>query len=242
MGKIREILPPGSRVLSRPGGHPFSLLRRSNGQGFVVRGGVARRAEFHALKDAIQSLRQRLHLCVAEHAVDQVFIHAGVVAWRGRAIICPGSTFAGKSTLISTLVKSGATYYSDEYAVFDRSGKVHAFPLPIGQRLSGGRRRSVVIANPGSKPLGRYLFLFARYREGRRWRPSELTPAATVLKLLKNAPAMRRNPELVLAVIKKVTLSGNAYTGIRGESGEVLDWLVLNSYFYRREGGTLYKR
>jgi len=222
-------------MLSGREGHAFGLLRRSDGQGFVVRGGVTQRAEFDALGDAIDGLRRRLHLCVAEHAVDRVFIHAGVAAWRDRAVICPGSTFAGKSTLVSTLVRSGATYYSDEYAVFDRSGRVHAFPLPIGQRLSGGRRRTVVIANPGSKPLGRYLFLFARYREGRRWRPSELTPAETVLKLLKNAPAMRRNPELVLAVIKKVALSGRTYDGIRGESNEVLEWLVLHSHFHPTE-------
>jgi hypothetical protein len=230
--KIRGILPPGSRMLSRPAGHAFSLLRQSGRPGFVVRGGIARRAEFDAMGDAIEGLRQRLHLCVAEHAVDRVFIHAGVAAWGGRALICPGSTFAGKSSLISTLVKSGATYYSDEYAVFDLRGRVHPFPLPIGERLSGGRRRTVVIANPGSKPLDRYLFLFARYREGRKWHPSELTPAETVLKLLKNAPAMRRNPELVLGVIKKIALTGNAYTGIRGESHGVLDWLVLHSYFH----------
>lgn len=227
LDRILKILPPGSKMISRGGQHVFSLLRRPSGSGFVVRGGVLRRAEFQALGDAVDSLRQRLHLCVAEYSGDRVFVHAGVAVWRGRAVICPGTTFAGKSTLISALVKSGATYYSDEYAVFDRSGKVHPFPLPLARRLPGGKRRTIKIVNAGTKPVGQYLVLFARYRGGRRWHPAQLTPAETVLKLLKNAPAMRRNPDLVLEIIKKVALRGTAYAGVRGEAEEVIEWLVL---------------
>src|SRR5438309_3618046 len=37
---------------------------------------------------------------VAEFAVDRIFVHAGVVGWRGNAIVIPGRTFTGKSTLV----------------------------------------------------------------------------------------------------------------------------------------------
>ena len=45
-----------------------------------------------------------------------------IVTWgRGRAIVIPGRTFSGKSTLVAELVRAGATYYSDEYAVEDET-------------------------------------------------------------------------------------------------------------------------
>src|SRR5688500_445713 len=49
-----------------------------------------------------------LRITVAEHAVDRVFIHAGVVGCRGRAVVIPASSFRGKTTLVAELVKRGA--------------------------------------------------------------------------------------------------------------------------------------
>src|SRR5277367_3536052 len=42
-------------------------------------------------------------------------VHAGAVLWRGRALLLPGGTHAGKSSLVTELLRRGATYYSDEY-------------------------------------------------------------------------------------------------------------------------------
>ena len=39
-----------------------------------------------------------LELWVAEHAVDRVFVHAGVVAFEGRALLLPGRSLSGKTT------------------------------------------------------------------------------------------------------------------------------------------------
>ena len=36
------------------------------------------------------------------------------------------------------LVRAGATYYSDEYAVFDSRGRVHPFAQQLAQRLGDG--------------------------------------------------------------------------------------------------------
>jgi len=75
-----------------------------------------------------------LQLYVAEMAPRRLFVHAGVVGWRGQAIIIPGRTFTGKTTLVAALVKAGATYYSDEYAVLDVRGRVHPYARPLGIR------------------------------------------------------------------------------------------------------------
>lgn len=47
---------------------------------------------------------------VAETSPHYVFVHAGVVGWRGRAILVPGRSFTGKTTLVTALLRLGATY------------------------------------------------------------------------------------------------------------------------------------
>jgi hypothetical protein len=62
------------------------------------------------------------------------FLYAGVVAWQGHAIVFPGRSLSGKTTLVREMLRLGATYYSDEFAVVDNSGLVHSFPRPLGIR------------------------------------------------------------------------------------------------------------
>jgi uridine kinase len=39
-------------------------------------------------------------------------------------IAIPGRSFSGKTSLVTALVRAGAVYYSDEFAVIDRDGLV----------------------------------------------------------------------------------------------------------------------
>src|SRR6201989_340392 len=89
-----------------PGTHRFNLLSRDSGL-------LARTLN---PKDVFGVLESDLRLYVAERARRRVFVHAGAVGWRGRAILIPGRSFSGKTTLVAELVKAGAKYYSDEYA------------------------------------------------------------------------------------------------------------------------------
>ena len=79
----------------------------------------------NALDDALILLGGHMMIHVAEHAPEYVFLHAGVVAWEDRALLLPGQSHAGKSTLVAELVRAGATYYSDEFALLDSQGRVH---------------------------------------------------------------------------------------------------------------------
>ena len=56
----------------------------------------------------------------------------------GRAILLPGPTHAGKSTLVAELVRRGAPYFSDEYALIDADGRVHPYPRPLLLRDGSG--------------------------------------------------------------------------------------------------------
>ena len=44
---------------------------------------------------------------VGEESRDFVFLHAGVVGWKGKAIVLPGDSYKGKSTLVAELVRAG---------------------------------------------------------------------------------------------------------------------------------------
>jgi len=63
---------------------------------------IAGTPKLHQATDAFES---DLQLFVAETAPRRVFVHAGVVALRGRAILIPGRSFSGKTSLGGALVK-----------------------------------------------------------------------------------------------------------------------------------------
>ena len=64
-----------------------------------------------ALDELYVELESNLQLLTAYLAEGYLFVHAGAVGWQGRAIVIPGRSFVGKTTLVSTLVRAGATYY-----------------------------------------------------------------------------------------------------------------------------------
>jgi hypothetical protein len=95
----------------------------------------------------LETLEAHLDLIVAAEARRRLFVHAGVVGWRGRAILIPGPSGSGKTSLVAALIRAGATYYSDEYAVFDPRGRVHPYPRPLSIRGEPGEPRRPVPAS-----------------------------------------------------------------------------------------------
>src|SRR5262245_25217701 len=118
-------------------------------------------------------------------ASDLVFVHAGAVGWRGRAILIPAPSMAGKSRLVRALVDAGATYYSDEFAILDSRGRVVPFARPLTLRTDAGRLSKVVWPAAGraaaSKPLPIGCVVATRYEAGSHWRPREGGPAAALM-------------------------------------------------------------
>lgn len=182
----------------------------------------------------LDRLEADVQLYVAERARGRVFVHAGVVGWRGKAILLPGRTLAGKTTLVSELLRLGATYYSDEYAVLDAQGRVHPFPRLLSLRSPGGDRNERPARRPagdlgaetGRGPLPVGLVAFTRFKPGARWRPQPLSPGQGILSLLENAVPARRRPEACLATFREVAASASFLKGTRGEGGEMAEALL----------------
>jgi hypothetical protein len=179
--------------------------------------------EVDALIDAARALAAHAELFVAERAPDHLFVHAGVVAWEGRAIVMPGVSFAGKTTLVQAWLKAGATYYSDEFAVLDRAGNVHPFARPLAVRDgSTAQARRVPVAalgaETGTMPLPIGLVLVTTYRMGARWRPRRVTAALALLALMRHTVAARGNPAHSMPILKQAVCSSIAFAGPRGEA------------------------
>jgi hypothetical protein len=206
---------------SRPGLRRFSLLYANAGR-------VARSLDRQDVVDAFES---SVHLHVAEVAPRRLFVHSGVVGWQGRAILMPGRSHSGKSTLVAALVHAGAAYYSDEYAVLDERGRVHPYPKPLSLRNGpGGRAIRHPVEAPGggtaSRPLPVGLVVVSRYRAGAVWRPRRLSAGYGILALLANTVSARRQPAAALAVLPRVAVHAVMIKGARGEASELAPRLL----------------
>jgi hypothetical protein len=180
-------------------------------------------AEARRLTDAAWAMAAHAERFVAERAPDYLFVHAAVVGWEGRAIVMPGASFAGKTTLAQAWLEAGATYYSDEFAVLDRTGRVHPFarPLTVRDASAASTRRvpaAALGAETGTTPLPIGLVLATFYRAGARWRPRRLTAGPALLALMRHTVAARGKPEHSMPILKQAVSSGSAFAGVRGEA------------------------
>ncbi len=60
-----------------------------------------------------------LNWCIYNHAHHYLLLHAAVVERDGKAILLPGTTGAGKTTLCAALIGAGWRLFSDEIAALD---------------------------------------------------------------------------------------------------------------------------
>lgn len=170
-----------------------------------------------------KSFDNLLRISVAEYAKDLVFVHAGAVGVKGKGVILPAESFKGKSTLVMELVKAGAEYYSDDFAILDTNGLLHPYARPISMRAADGTSRpfdidpNVIGRGPsGAIPVG--LILLTEYRRGKRWRPTVLSAGAGVLATIPFSLQVQRDPGLCLRVLNKIAVSAIIATTPRGDA------------------------
>ncbi len=241
MDRIKGLLPPKARPARGPRvGRLYSLIVSGTKVGSHVRrlnvlyGNTVQLSRSKDTELVLEALERDLQLYVAEWARRRVFVHAGVVGWRGKAIVIPGRTMSGKTTLVKALVEAGATYYSDEYAVLDERGRVHPYLKPMSVWENGDRSPKEVFpealgGTSGVKPLPVGLVLATSYREGARWRPRELLPGRAVMALLDHTVSVRRKPERALTTLREVVADALVLKGVRGEAAETAERVLRRS-------------
>jgi len=157
-------------------------------------------------------LARDIDTAVARGCADMTFVHGGVVGWRGLAIVIPGREARAISHLVAELVRRGAIYYSDRFAVLDRQGRIHPYRVPL--EIDGIRQRDLrliqndVIAEP--LPLG--MVLACGGPPADVWRPSVRSGRRSALPLVDAMVGPRDDTRLanVVAVVEPtlVTLQG----------------------------------
>jgi len=135
--------------------------------------------------------------------------------------------------LVKEFLKQGATYYSDEFAVFDGRGHVYPFARPLAIREETTQRQTRVSAeelggSTGVKPLPVGFLLFTQYRDSTRWHPRAMSPGRAALKLLANALSARNQPEQALAFLEKAVRGAQILNGVRGEAKDVVRTILTD--------------
>jgi hypothetical protein len=116
-------------------GAPIEASVERRGDSFAVR--VAGRDDATApdLIGAVSALNHELLHAVMLRNLHLFYVHAGVVAFGARAIVLPGLSRAGKSTIVLALLQEGARLLSDELAVYDpATGALLPFPRAVKVR------------------------------------------------------------------------------------------------------------
>jgi len=237
---MKNRLPPAARLLN--GVSPFSLFTvktKKKWWGFAktqiysVYADQLLVARTENLADALNELESQFHFDVALRALPFLFVHAGVVGWKGGAIVLPGRSGSGKSTLVTELLAAGAEYYSDEYAVFDSEGRVYPYPKslslrePWASRYGTGKPTAVELgARVGELPVPVRLVAATRYEADAEWRPEALSGGQTMLRLLDNTITARSRTREAMAIFMRVADGSLGLQGARPSAERIVTGLL----------------
>lgn len=229
LASVQPMLPPGWVACEdRDIDARFSLF--PHGGGYEVTRDGAELAHGASLQVSLGVLDAQLRMTIATQAPTGAFIHAGAVSVHGRAIVLPGFSFAGKTTLVRALLEEGATYLSDEFAVLDEQGRVHPYAKPLSLRPPDAARndhattRETIAAALGADtaetPVAVGVIAALTYEPDTRWAPETRSGAQGALILLSHALRGREDSERVLPIVGAAAREALVLEGQRGEASE----------------------
>lgn len=207
----------------------FSILTEPDGRYRFERtdSPVSRRID---LAFALTLMEAQLRIHVGMETEGKLFVHAGAVEHNGSAIVIPGLSFSGKTTLVAALVEAEARYYSDDFAVIDEQGFVHAFPKPLSIRDDDQVQNDYSVerlgGTAGEDPVPIGAVVFTEYRSGAAWRPTLISHGRGVLGMLEHTLPARRRAGEALRVFNGAIRGAVLLEGERGEASEVVGPLL----------------
>jgi hypothetical protein len=212
-------------------------LTRWNGE-YHLTHGERRYGPYRTLHNALRGLSNAIHFVIGKRS-PLTFLHAGAVEIEGSAVVFPGRSRWGKSTLVSSLVEQGCGYLSDEYAVISPEGAV--FPLSKPIRLRGGAARgndALEVNHTGASAPGGFpcaAVILTRFQDGAAWDPRPLTSGEAALEILPTALQSREEPAQVLCAISALAANAVCYQSFRS-SGEPTSTTIRSLMGIRNPG------
>ena len=224
--QMLAVLPPGWRRAARGSVSARFEVRSPSAGPLELRRDGALLMAAPSVGAALELMERELRALVAQRSPNFVFVHAGVVAFGGGAIVIPGASFSGKSTLVAALVDAGATYYSDEFAVIDADARVRPFAKPLSLRPGGILQVDHTVEAPGIEPIRLDVVVLTTYRTGARWQPRELPPGEGAIVLMAHAIDGADGPAASLRAITRAAAGALVLEGERGEAEAVASQLL----------------
>jgi hypothetical protein len=176
------------------------------------------------------ALIQMLDETVVRRLTTLRAVHAGTVMYGGRALLFPGVSHAGKSSLVREMVRRGATYFSDEYALIDAEGQVHPYPRPLLVRDGNPEQHPVLAQDLNARigaaaaPLG-WIFALAYSKES-KWSVAPVSQSEALMILLCNTPhTLAQSPEMV-GFFQRAVASAACLAGQRSEAADAVEKII----------------
>ncbi len=161
------------------------------------------------VNNAALGLMNEVVRSVAEHSDNFIAVHAAAVKKNNIAVVIPGNTGSGKTSLSAWLVSQGYQYLTDELVLFSlENTNFQAFYRPLNVKAEGLKAvrpllknfiedqeistKSIIVWPAGfigervekSKPAKANLFVFPSYRAEADLKIEVLTPAQVGLELM----------------------------------------------------------
>jgi hypothetical protein len=197
---------------------PADLLVTRWGRVYHLVVGERRYGPYRTDVNAFRGISNGIHFVLGKRS-PMTFVHAGAVEIDGAAVVFPGRSRWGKSTLVSDLVDQGCGYLSDEYAVVSPEGSVFPFSKPIRLRRDeyAEYRRPQGVSALGGLPC--LAVVLTRFDEESSWNPKIISRGNAVLGILPSTLQGHEEPGQVLEALNALVKGAVCYQGNRG-SGE----------------------
>jgi len=178
----------------------------------------------------VPDLIRALDDVVIRHMTEFHAVHAGAVVLGEQALLLPGVTHAGKSSLVAELLRRGATYFSDEYALIDSEGRVHPYPRPLLLR-NGSHEQSPWLpaecnAHTGESAVSVDWILSLEYSPENIWSVTAVCQSEALLILLRNTPHIWSESPNMVAAFQHAVSSAKCYVGRRPEADEAVSRIL----------------
>jgi hypothetical protein len=175
-------------------------------------------------------LQRAIEEAIVENSRDFVAVHSGVVVYNGVAVLLPGQSRSGKTTLVRELIARGAEYSSDEFAMIDALGEVHPWPRALMIRDTNSDQRAVPAPDLGATvrcgPTPPGLIVFLQHDPNARFDIHPVNQSGALFGLLRNTPHCLADSPHILRPLGAVARAAVAFEGVRGEAAQAADELL----------------
>jgi hypothetical protein len=130
----------------------------------------------------------------------------------------------------AVLLRRGATYFSDEYALIDSAGRVHPYPRPLLLR-NGSPEQSPWLpaecnAYTGDSPVPVGWILSLEYSREYTWNVAAVCQSEALLILLRNTPHILSESPNMVAAFQHAVGGAQCYVGRRPEADEAVSRIL----------------